>query len=1406
MTKKIFAMFLAVLMVVSMLPTSVFAANCPAVHTIDNCEYTLVSVVAPTCGDPGYTYYECNECHTKFIGSPVPATGEHTFEPTDGEPATCGEIGYTAGLKCKDCPETKDCEIIPPKYKEGTPCDFGAWGPNAFDCTQDIVLTRTCNACGNVEEAKQSAQSAHAWGEPKVKVAATATSTGIAVQKCTHTFNGVKCNAEREIVVYYEHNHSFADVAAVAPTCTETGMAAYSYCRICNVKFNAAHTKALTAKEIAALVLPAAHVYKEGKVPSCTNPNGECKNCKQTVFTVPHQMDPKKGAEVTTKGFSSNGQITCTYGGFKTIKCADCSYFTTEAVNALGHETVTVTVPATCSAYGYTFTYCTRNGCDTNFGAPALEYKVEVFDEADYNDLSANVKPYEDGAFYIAYNTNEFGESDLFFTGSIVDGKMETTHDVTKAAKVFVSMEHILTSNRYYMYILDANAEKNYIEFYETEEGEISVRLTKELPETTYHFICTAVIGNGGIVYSNGTMKVDFAGEQYVLTLDEGSFVVTELANDTVRINLSNIGTMADTTQITACAVGTTYDVTNHKWSETPVDDETLTYDPTCTKDGLKTYKCTYDNCIATKSEVVPATHSWVDETETYVVINGAYDYASKAPTCEDGWKYQYCSACYATYGVKVYNKIVFPGYGHKYGELQVFNPTHIATKGYDKYVCEYCHGEQKASEEKIWAHANTLWESLAHAKTEHTFADGATGTVVVAPTCTSNGIIRMVCTGCFRNVNIVVPNLHDPYHAPNQQAPTCTTKGWYETFECSDPDCKVIIGNGAIGTKNDIAKLGHMMVANRNYEPADCNEPDWDLTVASCTRCSYEVKAFVKISTGADNAVADCASGTYTLYYCYECDGYHAINFSGKLSHVKVELAKDGTHDPADCGVAGCTGANTVASTCYSAGYKTYMCTVCGKTEHKAVATIEHVNAAGEKFTNRCDDTTADRHCVVCCQNAHSTTATSHKYPCSKNKDDDGNYLCSCMIPNEHEGTPVNVGSSCVENAYTLTVCKFCSKPSVELSENAWNGHKPVGVADADMHGNYIYRDYEWKSTAVDANGDFVDASEIIYNAEFIEYVPATYAADGYWKGMCAECDEIVTQKMPKLSGLGFEMDLNALEYTYGSLIEVIISVNGLEELVYGFNFDVDYLNILACDCVLAEGAKCTADHSENSLVFVGYEALNQNFMFSVTKPEAALKNNDSCFITVSGTSAKAQNIEVNEKTALIKLYFRQNANDLGLSYFEISELEANKFDASVTSRYSPVEVNEDYALALTRVMGDFNNDGVCYYADLYDAMKLLTGELEDGMTYDVTVDVDKDGVITVEDILMLYDVLVGSADEEDLFVLGMSEEEVAQWGVLFPETAKLHCVFCNADITAAQPYCSICFRVNPYYQLNER
>ena len=66
--KKIFAFILATIMVVSLVPASVYAAfsKCPVTHTKDNSACTVVEVVAPTCQSTGYTLYSCNACGEQF--------------------------------------------------------------------------------------------------------------------------------------------------------------------------------------------------------------------------------------------------------------------------------------------------------------------------------------------------------------------------------------------------------------------------------------------------------------------------------------------------------------------------------------------------------------------------------------------------------------------------------------------------------------------------------------------------------------------------------------------------------------------------------------------------------------------------------------------------------------------------------------------------------------------------------------------------------------------------------------------------------------------------------------------------------------------------------------------------------------------------------------------------------------------------------------------------------------------------------------------------------------------------------------------------------------------------------------------------------------------------------------------
>ena len=158
MTKKIFAMFLAVLMVVSMLPTSVFAAGCPEVHTVDNCTYEVKGTVAPTCKDAGYTVYQCTECEATFVGNFNYELAEHTYEPAKDQAPTCSEPGYKGGLKCSVCGHLTGAEEVP-ALGEGVSCLFGDWDVTVFDCTKNFTATRFCVNCNRSEEHTSELQS-----------------------------------------------------------------------------------------------------------------------------------------------------------------------------------------------------------------------------------------------------------------------------------------------------------------------------------------------------------------------------------------------------------------------------------------------------------------------------------------------------------------------------------------------------------------------------------------------------------------------------------------------------------------------------------------------------------------------------------------------------------------------------------------------------------------------------------------------------------------------------------------------------------------------------------------------------------------------------------------------------------------------------------------------------------------------------------------------------------------------------------------------------------------------------------------------------------------------------------------------------------------------------------------------
>ena len=205
---------------------------------------------------------------------------------------SCTEAGKTAGFSCN-----KSCE--------GTVQEVTALGHSyeaavtAPTCTEAGYTTYTCN-CGDSYVADETDALGHTEAEPVVEneVAADCTNNGSydSVVYCT------ECNTEisRETIVVPASHTEVVD-AAVAATCTETGLTAGKHCSVCN-------TILVAQEEVAA-------AHTEGEV------------------VVENEVDA-----TCTKAGSYDNAVYCTACGIK-LSCE------TITVDALGHDYV----EGTCS-------------------------------------------------------------------------------------------------------------------------------------------------------------------------------------------------------------------------------------------------------------------------------------------------------------------------------------------------------------------------------------------------------------------------------------------------------------------------------------------------------------------------------------------------------------------------------------------------------------------------------------------------------------------------------------------------------------------------------------------------------------------------------------------------------------------------------------------------------------------------------------------------------------------------------------------------------------------------------------------------------------------------------------------------------------------------------------------------
>lgn len=421
MKRRLLAIVLACVMVISMLPMNVFAAvQCPGadvLHNLTNCPDAVKGeTVAPICGEYGYTLYECPSCGADFASDFVEPVGEHNWAvTTEKVEATCDKDGAEAVETCSVCKATKGGEVIP-----ATGHDWEVVGTATEGCT----VSYKCANCGEVK----SESGDHDWCDmPEIVLEPTYFEDGLAKYTCE------VCGKTKEVVILCEHVCSDFDVIeGKDATCEATGLVASKQCKECKTLFNMAgeeiETNVIEALghnfdiEKGAVVLSQkdATCSKEGsRVVECANGCG--KKETQVIEMAPHSYEPEptfvQEATCTKYGYKLYACIncghyeevdrqdplgctlyddelstdkveiapTCTKDGSYNWNCGRCGEAQSETIAKLGCDVKTVTVEAKCHQFGYTFTYCANEGCDAE-GVVYTETYEDVENAAKYRE------------------------------------------------------------------------------------------------------------------------------------------------------------------------------------------------------------------------------------------------------------------------------------------------------------------------------------------------------------------------------------------------------------------------------------------------------------------------------------------------------------------------------------------------------------------------------------------------------------------------------------------------------------------------------------------------------------------------------------------------------------------------------------------------------------------------------------------------------------------------------------------------------------------------------------------------------------------------------------------------------------------------------------------------------------
>lgn len=1399
--------------------------------------------------------------------------GVHDFGPSITEPAACNKPGRVYHV-CRACGHEETIEEL-----STPPHAWGEWDiMTPLTCGQDGVKRHTCGACGTVETVVTEATGEHNFvldtdrGDNGIQRPATCEEDGVRYVRCT------VCSAEKtEIIPHPGHVDKW--VVVTPATCTSEGVR-NRVCATCgemleeNVRYYEPHLFEVEGGAPADRTEDKAAAKWYIEPVTCLTDGVrylKCMTCQQKIdFTVD---EAAKGHHDTLEEAIARGteityapQMTCTTNGYASWICGGCpdSVACSQVLTAPGHTEVTVVVPANCTTKGYTYVYCTADGC--------VDRYVDTYekDGVHYPTTNQAGEAVRLVSFEITENINRLAhdlqpvsteESTCSTRGKIVSRCSRCSSLITMYLD---TLPHVGTKTpavaptctadgnyEYYtcndcsaLYTVDADGVQHPATaesvIHRSEGHTLSSLIpqspaTCSLPGMKAHYICmkcSVVFDEQQREVSPETLVIDYLPHTWQVVTASPSDCVAGTVGKKAHYACSVCGWLTLDPNAVPIQYVTAEDVnlppTHFLTYVNPVPsgcgtEGTLGY-YVCGICGKRFADAEGQSPVTDADLIDPA------DGHTYVPVE------AKAPTCgQPGHTAHFtCSGgCGKLYVDRNGEKVEVTAESIRVpfanGDLREYaspeaaardhtglrrvsiTPATCTDPGVAVYICDTCNTEGIRIPEAALGHLYSDGQNADYADDgvsidvpEYMKQYTCNGTFVIAYVCAREDCGEHIPTRQLDNVGTHVPGESLALEA------TCTTDGWAEHYLCTlcglylDPDGR------AVEDRSIFFIPRHHDLTLYPADPATCTKPGM-YAYGICKACGQYVDADGVEVSGPEDLVEPVKPHNYSEYIdsvpstcithgtvghrtCATCD--NIFDYNGKLytgpmelelaAHVLGELVEE------------------VAPTCSVPGCVAYYpCTICdarfadaaGKVEldDTSIETIPHTSVPTPDEAPTCagTGTTGGMHCEVCgavtveptvvpATGVHGTTLADSKTDALCGHYNYDHYDCPTCNLTRADVEYIILGDSPVEHNYVLNpfyegtqeltctqdgiqylVCIICgdAQADVTLAE----GHKNAAGETIDPACNsaagdrfcvkcgfFVPLEHTWETT-VEPSTCLKAGYTIDYCANCPEWrnfvsLPAAAEGEGH-----SYTETVTTEATYGLAGAKhFRCALCGDEYdVLYHLGTAGVRYTVTAENIHGGEMIADSSLVRVTVTLTSDlgvdlgGMKFALNYNAQEMEFVAVESTGAGFVLTSAQDDgrgtvamvfdSRAADGKPSYVTVgaAGTVAVVLTLRVASSTA--------TETDLGVTVTETTAHPAT----SIPSETMPATVY--FAKFL-----DCTGDGIADEKDFEAAT-----ELYEKNAYDVRMDVDKDGILTLADLDKYYRYLMGQLTYEQLTAL---------------------------------------------------